>query len=48
MIQSSSSAVLSHRADEAPTALCEAPTTTVLALIAHARGVSDEIGRAHV
>ena len=37
---SSTSAVLSHRSDEAAiTTVCEAPTTTVLALIAHARGV---------
>ena len=48
IIKPSTSAVLSHLADEAPTTtvdvaptatLCEAPTTTVLALIAHARGV---------
>jgi glutamyl-tRNA reductase len=47
-IKPSTSAVLSHLADEASTStgheastasLCEAPTTTVLALIAHARGV---------
>jgi len=37
---SSTSAVLPHRSDEAATTtVCEAPTTTVLALIAHARGV---------
>ena len=37
---SSTSAVLSHRSDEAAiTTVCEAPTATVLALIAHARGV---------
>jgi len=40
IIKSSTSAVRSHLADEAPTTtMCEAPTTTVLALVAHARGV---------